>query len=131
VETPFQWNPANPEFGIAMNGLSFVAPPFERYLVTATRMAMDEITNPAVRDEADAFLRQEATHARAHRQHVAALVARYPGLGVVLEAVDVRFDRLLQTRLLAGTRRGITAGVVVRPGGRGTRHGLGARCGLE
>ena len=33
-DTPFQWNPANPFFGFAMNSLSFVAPPFERYMVT-------------------------------------------------------------------------------------------------
>jgi predicted metal-dependent hydrolase len=99
--TPFQWNPANPEFGIAMNGLSFLAPPFERYLVTATRMAMDVIADPAVKEEADAFLRQEAAHARAHRSHVAAIVGRYPGLRDVVDVLDARFDRLLRTRPLS------------------------------
>jgi predicted metal-dependent hydrolase len=38
--TPFQWNPANPFFGFAMNSLSFIAPPFERYIVAAVHEAM-------------------------------------------------------------------------------------------
>jgi len=28
-DTPFQWNPANPLFGFAMNALSFIAPPYD------------------------------------------------------------------------------------------------------
>ena len=36
-DTPFQWNPANPLFGFAMNSLSFIAPPFERYIVAGLR----------------------------------------------------------------------------------------------
>jgi len=39
-DTPFQWNPANPLFAFAMNSLSFIAPPFERYIVAAVRQAM-------------------------------------------------------------------------------------------
>jgi len=46
-DTPFQWNPANPFFGFAMNGLSFVAPPFERYMVTAVHQAMPRIDGAA------------------------------------------------------------------------------------
>jgi predicted metal-dependent hydrolase len=98
--TPFQWNPANPVFGMAMNGVSFLAPAFERFIVAATRAAMPRITDPEVRTEADAFLRQEAVHARAHRTHTSALVRRYPGLQQVLDELDERFDRLLTTRSL-------------------------------
>src|SRR5262245_719399 len=98
--TPFQWNPANPLFGFAMNTLSFFAPPFERYIVTAVRQSMPRINDPAVAAEADAFLRQEAQHARAHHLHVAALTKQYPGLAEVSAEIERRFDHLLETRSL-------------------------------
>jgi predicted metal-dependent hydrolase len=99
-DTPFQWNPANPLFGFAANILSFVAPPFERYLVAGVRLAMPHIDDPAVAAEADAFLRQEAQHARVHRLHVAALTKQYPGLAVVSADLERRFDVLLETKPL-------------------------------
>jgi predicted metal-dependent hydrolase len=97
-DTPFQWNPANPLFGFAMNSLSFVAPPFERYIVAGLRLAMPRIHDPAILAEADAFLRQEAQHARVHRLHVAALTRQHPGLAEVTAEVERRFDHLLATR---------------------------------
>ena len=52
ADTPFQWNPANPAFGLGMNTLSFLGPPFERYIVLAVREAMRVIEDPEVmRDE--------------------------------------------------------------------------------
>jgi len=99
--TPFQWNPANPRFGLVMNTLSFFAPAFERFIVRATRHALREIGDSGVREEAEAFLRQEGIHAAAHRVHTAALVRRHPGLQAVLDDLDARFDRLLRTRPLA------------------------------
>ncbi|MDX2169933.1 MAG: metal-dependent hydrolase [Deltaproteobacteria bacterium] len=99
-DTPFQWNPANPFFGFAMNCLSFVAPPFERYIVGGLRLAMARIGDPALRAAADAFLRQEAQHARAHRLHVAALTRQYPGLAEVSAEIERRFDVLLETEPL-------------------------------
>jgi predicted metal-dependent hydrolase len=99
-DTPFQWNPVNPFFGLAMNCLSFIAPPFERYMVTAVHKAMPRIDDPAVASEADAFLRQEALHARAHRDHVAALTSQYPGLAEVSAEIERRFDHLLEARSL-------------------------------
>jgi predicted metal-dependent hydrolase len=99
-DTPFQWNPANPLFGFACNSLSFIAPPFERYMVAGVRQAMPRIVDPAVAAEADAFLRQEALHAREHRHHVAALTRQYPGLAEVSAEIERRFDRLLETESL-------------------------------
>jgi predicted metal-dependent hydrolase len=98
--TPFQWNPANPLFGFAGNILSFVAPPFERYMVTTARQAIPRIADPQVAAEADAFLRQEAIHAREHRHHVAALTRQYPGLAEVSAEIERRFDRLVETESL-------------------------------
>jgi predicted metal-dependent hydrolase len=97
-DTPFQWNPANPAFGLGMNTLSFIGPPFERYIVLSVRDAMREIGDPEVTSEAEAFLQQEGLHARAHRTHVAALTEQYPGLAEVSEELDRSFDALLQTQ---------------------------------
>jgi predicted metal-dependent hydrolase len=78
---PFMWQPANPDFGLFCNAFTFIAVPFERYIVAAVREAADQLdTDPDVAAEADAFLRQEAQHAAAHRKHMLALVARYPEL---------------------------------------------------
>jgi predicted metal-dependent hydrolase len=100
ASTPLQWNRENPMFGFVMLTLTFLAPPFERYMVAATRMAMERITDPDVAAEADAFLRQEALHAKAHRHHVAALTAQYPGLAEVSAELQRRFDHLLTTKPL-------------------------------
>ena len=83
-----------------MNSLSFVAPPFERCIVAGLRMAIPRIQDPTILAEADAFLRQEAQHARVHRLHVAALTRQFPGLAEVTAEVERRFDHLLATRPL-------------------------------
>lgn len=99
--TPFQWNPANPLFGFAGNILSFIAPPFERYMVAAARQAMPHLDDPEIAAEADAFLRQEALHAREHRRHVVALTQQFPGLAEISAEIERRYDHLLETRPLA------------------------------
>lgn len=100
ADTPFQWNPTNPVFGLSMNTLSFIAPAFERYIVIAVREALGVIADPAVRSEAEAFLRQEGLHAHAHRLHVAALTGQHPGLAEVSRELDRRFDALLASQSL-------------------------------
>lgn len=102
-DTPFQWNRANPLFGFVGNILSFVAPPFENYLVVATRQAMSWITDSDVAAEADAFLRQEALHAREHRRHVAVLtsedrLAPANELALGMRGMPARFMRGLWPR---------------------------------
>ena len=92
--TPFQWNPANPDYGLMANLISFFAPAFERYIVSVVREAKPLIADEAVREEAELFLRQEGLHARAHRNHIAALVAQYPGLQEIVEATNSSYDRL-------------------------------------
>ena len=97
---PFQWNPTNPEFGIMMNSVTIIAIAFEKYIVAAVRQALPLLDDPAVAAEADAFLRQEAQHARAHRLHIKALIAQYPGLQETLDEATASYDRLLETKPL-------------------------------
>ncbi len=93
---PFQWQPANPSFGLFGNVFTFLAIAFERYIVSATRQAESRFTNPAVAEEADLFVRQEAQHARAHRAHAKAMIAQYPELEATYNAANAAYDELLE-----------------------------------
>lgn len=101
ASVPFQWQPANPAFGLFGNTFTFLAVAFEIYIVAAVREAMPRLTDPAVAAEADAFLRQEAQHARAHRQHVHAMIAQYPGLADTFAAASAAYDELLASEDVA------------------------------
>lgn len=99
ASVPFKWQPANPEFGLFCNAFTFIAVPFERYIVSVVRKAAERLnTDPAVGAEADAFLRQEAQHASAHRKHMLALVARYPELERCYDDACQAYDRLLDAQ---------------------------------
>ena len=97
-DVDFCWQPEHPEFALEMNMIGLMIIGFEKYIVDATRSAMPFITDPAALEEADAFLRQEAQHARVHRMHAKALFRKYPGLKDVVDGVvadyDARFARL-------------------------------------
>ena len=93
---PFMWQPANPSFGIFCNAFTFIAVPFERYIVNAVRKAEHRLNeDPEVASEAEAFLRQEAQHAAAHRKHMLALVQRYPDLERCYEDANAAYDELI------------------------------------
>jgi predicted metal-dependent hydrolase len=92
---PFQWQPANPSFGLFGNVFTFLAVAFERYIVSATRQAESRFTRAAVAEEADLFVRQEAQHARAHRGHAKVMISQYPGLEETYAAANAAYDELL------------------------------------
>jgi len=99
-DVPFCWQPDNPEFALSMNLISLMIIGFEKYIVDAVRAATPRIKDDAVASEADAFLRHEAQHARAHRMHTKALARQYPGLSDVVDAVVHGFDVLFAARPL-------------------------------
>lgn len=96
---PFQWLPSHPKFGLMANAISILAIAFEKFIVASMHQAMPLIKDPAVAEEAEAFLRQEAQHAKNHRRHIAALVRQYPSLQQTVDAAVASFDRLLQEPL--------------------------------
>lgn len=98
---PVVWQPANPSFSHAVNLMSFVAICFEKMIVEAVTEAKPLLVDPGVAAEADAFLRQEAQHANAHRQHVTALIRQYPGLRRILDDITASYDHLTATTSLA------------------------------
>ncbi|OBH37622.1 hypothetical protein A5690_05600 [Mycobacterium intracellulare] len=94
---PFMWQPDNPDFALFCNAFTFIAVPFERYIVSVVRKAADRLDeDPAVAAEADAFLRQEAQHASAHRKHMLALVQRYPDLERCYQDACAAYDELVE-----------------------------------
>jgi len=97
-DIPFQWNPGNPGFGNAMNFMTVIGPAFERYFIRATRQAMPLLRDPQARKNAQDFCGQEAAHARQHREHVAMLARKYPGLADGMARVDASYDRLFEER---------------------------------
>ena len=100
-DVPFIWNPQNPEFSVTCNAVSVLAIAFERFILAVMKDAMPLITDADMREEADAFTRQEGQHSRMHRLHVKALVRRYPGVQQTLDQAIASFDELLQTQSLA------------------------------
>jgi predicted metal-dependent hydrolase len=93
---PFLWQPANPNFAMFCNVFTFIAVPFERYLIKALSQGQARFDeSPDIAAEADGFLRQEGQHASAHRRHMNALIARYPGLERAYEDATRCFDDLL------------------------------------
>src|ERR1700748_2777213 len=93
------WQPDNPNFGLFCNAFTFIAVPFERYIVNVVRRAQDKLQeDPDVAAEAEAFLRQGAAHASAHRTHMRALAQRYPDLEQCYEDACSAYDQLLEER---------------------------------
>jgi hypothetical protein len=96
----FIWNPQNPGFSIQMNKVSFFVIGLEKYFCQAVRDAEPLIKNPEVLAEAKAFRVQEGLHSAAHRRHVNALIARYPGLQTALDKIVLHFDKVYEEKSL-------------------------------
>lgn len=89
---PFLWNEQNPAFSSMANAVSFLAIAFEKMIGHMITEAMPLITDPAIAEEAQAFVRQEGQHSMAHRQHAKGLIRSYPGLTETLDQVIAMFD---------------------------------------
>ncbi len=99
-DVPFLWNETNPAWSSMTNAISFLAIGFEKMIVKACMQAKPLFTDPEVAAESDAFMRQEGQHSTAHRQHVKALIKRYPGLQETIDDVIAEFDKLTAEKSL-------------------------------
>jgi hypothetical protein len=70
------WNPARPEWSQVVNAGSLLMPYLEPYLIDAIRAATKRIDDPALLEEAKAYMGQEAHHWKQHRRFNDLLVAR-------------------------------------------------------
>jgi hypothetical protein len=90
------WTPKVPELAIAANAVSLLMPHAEPYVVASTRAALGEglIEDPALAQEAQTYLTQEAQHHAQHRRFNDLLIGRYRGLGRVDRATAWLFGKL-------------------------------------
>jgi hypothetical protein len=93
----FIWNPDDPVFSIWSNKISFLAVGFEKYICQAVAEAEKVIKDPVVLEEARRFRTQEGLHAAAHRLHIKALAAKYPGIERAMERCIEFYDDLYAT----------------------------------
>ena len=100
---PFQWVPGNPIFPTFLNGLSFFAVGFERYLIKGLKGVLPLIDDAAAKEDAKLFLKQEAQYSLAHKCHVDAMVRLYPGLASTVEKTNQHFDDLYDRENTATT----------------------------
>ena len=96
-DVPFLWNQTDPTFSAATNALSFLFLGVEKLITITVNEAMPLINDPAVYEEAQAFVRQEGQHSMAHRQHVKALIKSHPALDATLQEVIGEYGRLAAT----------------------------------
>jgi predicted metal-dependent hydrolase len=93
-DIPFWFNPKNRDASLIANGLSLMAPAFERYFIKAIRDAMPRIRDAEARDEANRFCLQEGQHARFHIEHQNLLLRKHPALEAVRDEVNRSYDDL-------------------------------------
>jgi predicted metal-dependent hydrolase len=62
------WNPHRPEWSQVANASSLLMPYLEPFLIDAIREAIPRIADPELREEAKAYLGQEAHHFKQHRR---------------------------------------------------------------
>jgi predicted metal-dependent hydrolase len=93
-DIPFWFNPTNRDASFVVNGLSLMAPAFERFFIKAIREAMPRLGSEAAREEARRFCLQEGQHARLHTEHQNLLLRKHPQLEEVRDAINQSYDDL-------------------------------------
>lgn len=97
------WSPV-PEFAHVNNGASVMIPYVEHYLNNVMAEVRDQHCdgNPALREEIDQFIRQEATHARYHLAFNKQMFeAGYEGLKPLIGQTVAELQQMRKTRSLA------------------------------
>lgn len=97
-DTDPMWTPRRPEFACAANSVSLLMPSIEPYFVRVTRRALPHL-DPALGDDTEQFIGQEAQHFAQHQVFNRLLLARYPALGPI-DGAARRLFRLLERRSL-------------------------------
>jgi predicted metal-dependent hydrolase len=131
VDMQPHWIPAKPELSHMMNGASLTMPYLEPFLIRTLREALQQVDDPALRADGEAFMSQEGQHFRAHRRYNDTLKHNgYPELAVIEVAMEDSYARLEKrslpqrlaysagfesmtlgvTRWLIGERRALFAG---------------------
>ena len=94
-EVPKHWHGAGKSVSIFYDNLSVFFPVGERFFVTAVKAFRDQVTDPQLASEVQAFCTQEGHHSR---EHVAynKMLERH---GYPVRAMEARVDRILRTAM--------------------------------
>lgn len=89
----------NAGFSYGMTGLGLYVALLEPFIVKSIRRVLDQVKNPALREAADRFCRQEAQHYQQHERFNALVFAQqYPGLEECYEVLRQDFESFLKDR---------------------------------
>ena len=104
-----RWIPGRPELSAMINGASVTMPYLEPFLIRTMREAAEQVDDPQVKADAEAFNKQEGQHFRAHRRFNDLLKATaYSDLAEVEAQMEDSYACLYQRSLR--TRMAYTAG---------------------
>ncbi|KVE32476.1 metal-dependent hydrolase [Burkholderia sp. TSV86] len=104
--TPIQWIKGDPESTHIINTLNLLFPEGELWFCRVYNKALPLITDPALRADAEGFLRQEAVHSRSHN---GVLKHYYERHGIDTQPFTQRVNRLF-TKLLGEEPFGLKIG---------------------
>lgn len=95
-KTPLDWIPGQPFASHFINEINLLLPAGERWFCRLYRQALPLVTDPRLREDVEAFIRQEAAHARAHEE---AIRDYLHGHGIETESNTRQEDWLFATLL--------------------------------
>ena len=79
-----------------LTGLGLYVAQLEPFIVKSMRRVLERVTDPALKEEAERFCRQEAQHYQQHERFNAVVLAQdYPGLAERVQVLHEDFDRYL------------------------------------
>jgi uncharacterized protein len=95
------WNSQRPEFSQIVNSASLAMPYLEPYLIRSMRAARGQITDPALQEELDQYVKQEAAHYKQHRRFNDTLrAAGYQCIDTLEQTLADDYEALEQRRSL-------------------------------
>ena len=100
-DLPPHWHPERPEWSQVVNAASLLMPYLEPYLIDAIREATKRIGDPALAEEARAYMGQEAHHYKQHRRFNDLIAARgYDGIRDYERLLTEDYGRFTRERSL-------------------------------
>lgn len=95
--TPLHWIPHDPDASYVMNSIHLLLPAGEFWFCRVYNRALPFVTDPALREDVQGFVRQEAIHARSHQTALNEYLRRH-GVEIdsVLRVADFVFGQALE-----------------------------------
>lgn len=94
-QSPVHWLPDDPFSSQMINGVHLLLPAGELWFCRVFNKALPLVSDARLRDDVEGFIRQEASHARAHDAGQALLADNGYDLDIVLDRVHWLFNRML------------------------------------